>query len=314
MRSPASVTVRAAAKVNLDLAVGPLRPDGFHSLATVYQAVSLHDEVTASRAAPGAVEILVTGAGGTDVTAVPRDGRNLAAQAARLLLDHLDPAVAKRLGVRLHIDKRIPVAAGLAGGSADAAAALIACDALWDLGLSRRELEAAAARLGSDVPFALRGGTAIGTGRGERLTPALADGEWHWVLLVSESELSTPEVYRELDRLRTGRRVSEPEVSAGLMAALRSRDPFALGAALRNDLQAAAASLLPVVGRLLDHLADLGLPGAVVSGSGPTVAVLAEDGDQADELVVALADAEGVRRALHVQGPVTGGRLVAVVD
>jgi 4-diphosphocytidyl-2-C-methyl-D-erythritol kinase len=314
MRSPTSVTVRAPAKINLELAVGRPGPDGYHPLATVFHAVSLHDEVTAGHAEPGTVEVLVTAAGGVDVTSVPRNGTNLAARAARLLLDHLEPGEAQRLGVRLHIDKRIPVAGGMAGGSADAAAALIACDALWGLRLSRAEIHAAAARLGSDVPFALVGGTAIGTGRGDRLTPALANGDWHWVLLVADGELPTPSVYAELDRLREGREVPRPRVSDDLMAALRAGDPVGLGAVLRNDLQTAAVSLRPRLGRVLDHVLEMGVAGAVVSGSGPTVAVLAEDAEQADELLIALDGLDGVRTALRADGPVPGCRITDVTD
>ncbi|MGF1664087.1 MAG: 4-(cytidine 5'-diphospho)-2-C-methyl-D-erythritol kinase [Kineosporiaceae bacterium] len=314
MRSPTSVTVRAPAKINLELSVGRPAPDGYHPLATVFLAVSLHDEVTATAAPPGVVEVLVTGAGGVDVTSVPRDASNLAARAARLLMDHAEPAEAGGLGVRLHIDKRIPVAGGMAGGSADAAAALVACDALWGLRLSRAEIHAAAARLGSDVPFALVGGTAVGTGRGDRLTPALAHGQWHWVLLVADGRLATPAVYAELDRLREGRDVPRPRVSDRVMAALRAGDPAGLGAVLRNDLQVAAVSLRPALGRVLDQVLDLQVPGAVVSGSGPTVAVLAEDPDQADELVVALDGLEGVRAVLRADGPVPGCRVVDVAE
>lgn len=314
MRSPTSVTVRAAAKINLELAVGGPAPDGYHPLATVFQAVSLHDEVTATPAPAGVVEVLVTGAGGIDVTSVPRDGTNLAARAAALLLDHLEPAEADKLGVRLHIDKRIPVAGGMAGGSADAAAALVACDALWGLRLSRRELQAAAARLGSDVPFALVGGTAIGTGRGDRVTPALAGGTWHWVLLAASFPLSTPAVYGELDRLREGREVPRPRVSDAVMAALRTGDPHELGPRLRNDLQVAAVSLRPELGQVLEHVMDMGVPGAVVSGSGPTIAVLAEDAEQADELTIALDGVTGVHRVLRADAPATGCRVIDLQD
>jgi len=309
---PSTVTVRAAAKINLELVVGPPGSDGYHPVATVFQGVSLYDDVTASWAPPGEISVSVTGAG-IDTTGVPRDGRNLAARAAALLLDMVDPDDAADLGVALHIDKRIPVGGGMAGGSADAAAALLACDALWQLRLSRGELQAAAARLGADVPFALLGGTAVGLGRGDRLTPALAGGPWHWVLLVADGELSTPEVYEELDRLRSGRGTAAPAVSQSLMVALRSGDPVALGAMLRNDLQPAACSLRPSLKHVIQMARDLGVPGVMVSGSGPTVAVLAEDGDHAEELMIALYGLPGIKRLLRAEGPTPGCRVTDMV-
>lgn len=302
-----SVTVRAPAKVNLQLSVGAPRPDGYHPLATVFQAVGLFDEVTATPAPAGTLTVEVSG---TDAARVPEDGSNLAVRAARTLLDAAGPETATRLGAHLHIRKRIPVAGGMAGGSADAAAALVACDALWGLDVDRSQLGDIGARVGSDVPFSLLGGTAVGLGRGEQLTPALSRGSWHWVLLVSRVELSTPKVYGELDRLRDGRVLLEPRVSQPLMQALRSGDAPDLGAAMHNDLQPAAVSLLPELDQLLEHVDAAAPAGALVSGSGPTVAVLAEDEQHAAELAVALADAPGVSRVLRASGPVPGCRVV----
>ena len=275
-----SVTVRAPAKVNLQLSVGPPGEDGFHPLATVFQAVGVHDEVTAARAPGGSFTVEVNG---VDAAMVPGDGSNLAVRAARALLVAAGSETAPRLGVHLSIRKQIPVAGGMAGGSADAAAALLACDALWGLQLARGQLLDVAATLGSDVPFALLGGTAVGLGRGDRLTPALSRGGWHWVLLVSRSALSTPSVYGELDRLRAGRPQVEPRVSD---------------------------SLMPELDMLLEHVHSAAPAGALVSGSGPTVAVLAEDDQHAAELAVALADAPGVGRVLRASGPVPGCRVV----
>ena len=224
------MTVRVPAKVNLQLAVGPARADGYHSLVTVFHAVSLFDEVTV--AAADKTTIAVTG---EDAAAVPADRANLAWQAAS--------ALAKATGqrgaaVRIEIRKRIPVAAGLAGGSADAAATLVACNELWQAGLSSRELAELAATLGSDVPFALVGGTAVGRGRGEQLTPALAAGTYHWALAFGHEGLSTAQVYATCDRLRAARAAAgdqplpgEPELSHPLMTALRSGDPAARRAA-----------------------------------------------------------------------------------
>ncbi|MGJ7442247.1 4-(cytidine 5'-diphospho)-2-C-methyl-D-erythritol kinase [Aquipuribacter sp. MA13-6] len=307
MGTHATVTVRAPAKVNLQLTVGAPSADGFHPLATVFQAVGLYDEVTATNAPGGTFTCEVSG---VDAALVPSDSSNLAVRAARALVEAVGPETAPRLGVHLSIRKQIPVAGGMAGGSADAAAALLACDTLWGLQLDRSQLADLAAGLGSDVPFSLLGGTAVGMGRGDRLTPALGRGTWHWVLLVSTASLSTPTVYAELDRLRAGRVVVEPRVSQSLMQALRSGDPTALGSSLHNDLQHAAVSLLPELDQLLELVNAAEPAGALVSGSGPTVAVLAEDEQHAAELAVALADAPGVGRVLRASGPVPGCRVV----
>lgn len=302
-----AVTVRAPAKINLQLSVGGPGRDGYHRLATVFHAVGLYDDVTATRAPAGTFTVEVSG---VDAAHVPSDGTNLAVRAARALHGAAGPESATDLGVHLSIRKTIPVAGGMAGGSADAAAALLACDALWGLDLDRAQLAELAAGLGADVPFALLGGTALGAGRGDRLTPALGRGSWHWVLLVSTATLSTPAVYDELDRLRAGRVLVEPKVSDGLMHALRSGDATALGRSLHNDLQHAAVSLLPELDQLLEFVAATAPAGAVVSGSGPTVAVLAEDDQHAAELAMALADAPGVSRVLRASGPVPGCRVV----
>jgi 4-diphosphocytidyl-2-C-methyl-D-erythritol kinase len=198
----------------------------------------------------------------------------------------------------------------MAGGSADAAGALLACDALWGTGLDRAGLHELAAGLGSDVPFALIGGTAIGLGRGERLTPALARGTFQWVFAVAEGGLSTPAVYAECDRLREGRVLPEPRVSDALMSALRSGDAAALGQAMTNDLQPAACSLSPGLQRTLDVGAESGALGSLVSGSGPTCAFLARDQEHALDLAIALS-AGGVCRAIkRAHGPVPGARVV----
>ena len=304
----APVTVRAPAKVNLCLAVGSRHADGYHDLATVVQAVSLFEDLEAS--ASDEIEVEVTGAGAVSSAGVPVDETNLAVRAATLLAERTGVGT----GVRMRVTKRIPVAGGLAGGSADAAAALVACDALWRTGLSRDELRELARELGADVPFSLLGGTAVGTGRGDRLTPALArGGGYHWVLALSEHELSTPAVYAELDRLRVGRARPEPRVPDAMMQALRSGDPHALGAVLANDLQPAACSLLPVLEQVLDVGRQYGALGGVVAGSGPTVAFLVHDNEAALDLSVALTASVTTRAALRVTGPVPGARVVEPV-
>ena len=230
-----AVTARVPAKVNLQLAVGPVRADGYHDLVTVFHAVSLTDEVTVAPAEQDSVTVTGEGAG-----SVPADGSNLAARAAQALLEAVGPGVRDAPGLAIRISKRIPVAAGLAGGSADAAAALVACNELWRTGLSQQELAQLAAGIGSDVAFALLGGTAIGVGRGERVTPALAAGSYHWVLAFATGGLATAEVYAACDRIRAARngRVTAPVLDNALMSALRSGDPAELGPLLSNDLAA----------------------------------------------------------------------------
>lgn len=299
-----SVTARAPAKVNVGLSVGAPRKDGFHDVATAYHAISLHDELVAAEA--DELSISVTTSDGEPVDGVPQDRTNLAVAAAL--------AVAERAGVeplvRLHVTKAIPVAGGMAGGSADAAAALVACDALWRTGLSRTELLELAAGLGSDVPFSLVGGTALGTGRGEVLTPVLARGRFEWVVAIADDGLSTPEVYAECDRLREGRVLPDPRVPDGLMAALRSGDADALGAALHNDLQEAACSLRPELRETLETGAEAGALGGIVSGSGPSVVLLARSKEHAIDIAVALSATGTCRSVRRAHGPVAGARVI----
>lgn len=301
MTATDEVIARAPAKVNLALAVGPLRADGFHELATVFQAVSLLDEVVV--AADERITITVDG---PEADGVPEGPTNLAIRAAELLAQR----AGLREGVRIRLRKGIPVAGGMAGGSADAAATLVACDALWRTGLAREDLADLAADLGSDVPFCLLGGTAIGRGRGERLTPALARGEYHWVLALADHGLRTPEVFAELDRMRAARPVPDPRVAAELMQALRSGDADALAGCLVNDLEVAACALAPRLRRTLDVGRQAGALAGLVSGSGPTVAFLVAGPEQALDVAVGLTAAGVARDVRRVRGPVPGARLV----
>jgi 4-diphosphocytidyl-2-C-methyl-D-erythritol kinase len=310
------LTVRVPAKLNLQLAVGPPRADGYHDLVTVFHAVSLFDEITAEPAASDGVSVRGEGA-----DQVPEDGDNLALRAVAALRAAAPPADAG--GVHITIVKRIPVAAGLAGGSADAAAALVACNELWDAGLGQLELVEIAAGVGSDVAFALLGGTAVGRGRGERLTPALAPTTpYHWVLAFAEGHLSTPEVYGALDRLRAAaaersarKRMpgTEPVLDAALMSALRSGDARQLGPALSNDLQPAALSLFPALRKTLAAGLELGALGALVSGSGPTCMFLAASPDRALDLAASLSGAGVCRSVARATGPVPGAAVVPAV-
>ncbi|MDN5764133.1 MAG: 4-(cytidine 5'-diphospho)-2-C-methyl-D-erythritol kinase [Microlunatus sp.] len=300
---PAGVRVRVPAKINLTLKVGAPRPDGFHPLATVYQAVSLFDEVIASWDDPGQFSIVHSGEGAGEV---PVDDRNLAVRAAKLLAERHGDGLP--LGVALSIHKAIPVAGGLAGGSSNGAAALLACATLWALDLSDEQLLVLAAELGSDVPFALVGGTALGSGRGEQVAPVLGRGSYHWVLGFGRKGLSTPAVYRTYDDLQP--HAPPPEVSDELMAALRSGDAERLGPALDNDLQPAALRLQPQLRQTLETGLEYGALGAVVSGSGPTVAFLVRSEAAAVDLCVALTADGVVRTARTVTGPVSGARLL----
>jgi 4-diphosphocytidyl-2-C-methyl-D-erythritol kinase len=294
-------TVRVPAKVNLELSVGPVRDDGYHDLVNVFHAVSLFDEVTATPA--DSLSVSVDGP-----ATVPTGLDNLAARAATLLAAHLGV----RPDVALHIRKDIPVAGGMAGGSADAAAALVACDALWSAGLDQETLLELGAELGSDVPFALLGGTAVGLGRGERLTSVEVAGEFHWAFGYADGGLSTPAVYAECDRLRaaSGGPLPWPRVSDELMAALKTGDAVALGSALDNDLQSAALSLRPALHSALTAGRSLGALGSIVSGSGPTCAFLASSASHADEIAVSLARTGHFTEVRQARGPVAGASLV----
>ncbi|WP_459642634.1 4-(cytidine 5'-diphospho)-2-C-methyl-D-erythritol kinase [Kineococcus sp. NUM-3379] len=329
------MTARAPAKVNLLLQSGPRRADGYHELLTVFQALSLADDVTATPAPRWGVSVRAavrpdvsaeghhgeassgeassggSRPGGVDVSAVPLDEGNIALQAALLL--------ARETGaggpVHLSIRKGVPVAGGMAGGSADAAAALVACDALWGTGLGLDGLAELGAELGSDVPFAVHGRTAVGTGRGERLVPVLTASTWAWVLLPAGHGLSTPRVYAEFDALVEAGRLA-PDAAPGerlraVEAALRSGDPHALGAALGNDLEPAALSLAPELAGTLEAGRAAGAVGALVSGSGPTVALLATSPRSAREIAARLR-AQG-RTALTAMAPAPGAHVLEPV-
>ncbi|MFI5086527.1 MAG: 4-(cytidine 5'-diphospho)-2-C-methyl-D-erythritol kinase [Actinomycetales bacterium] len=304
-----TVRVRAPGKINVSFRVGPGRADGYHSVASVYLAVSLYEEVAATATAEPGITIGVRNAGPGDggLLDVPLDSRNLAYRAAALMADVSEHST----GVHLEITKSVPVAGGMGGGSADAAATLLACDALWDSGLSREELAHIGAELGADVPFALLGGAAVGLGVGDELSPALATGELHWVLVQAGYGLATPEVYRALDRLRLaeGREPAAPEaVEPGVLAALRRGDAAALATVLGNDLEPAAIELSPGLAAVLENGMAAGALTGLVSGSGPTVALLARSAEDAAAIAGRLC-ADGLD-ASTVVGPVPGARII----
>lgn len=300
------VHARAPGKINVFLGVGSLGVDGYHEVATAYQAVSLYEDVRATDAPDFSVEFT----GSVDTAGLVTDGSNLAIRAATLLAH----TTGYRRGVHLEIDKNVPVAGGMGGGSADAAATLLACDALWGTDLGRDDLLELAASLGADVPFAFLGGTAIGTGRGDQLSPALARGQFQWVLALADFGMSTPEVYRELDRHRDRHAQDifpaepQPHVDTNVLQALRAGDPHMLAESLHNDLQAPALHLEPRLAEVIELGEENGALAGLVSGSGPTVAFLAADLDNALELQIALS--AGQYRVVRVTGPVHGARIV----
>lgn len=301
-----SATVRSPAKINLALAVGGARADGYHPLATIYQAVDLCDDVRATAQASADIDVTVTYDGRTpgETAMVPLGTDNLAVRAASLLRERAGVSE----GVSLAIRKVIPVSGGMAGGSADAAAALLACDLVWELSTPKSWLVQLAGELGSDVPFALMGGTAMGTGRGDQVSPVLARGSYHWVLALAPSGLSTPAVYAEFDRINRGLRPPDPQVAPALMAALRAGDAAALGAALSNDLQDAAISLRPQLAHTLAVGEECGALGALVSGSGPTTAFLAGDDEHALDISLALTRSGTCADVVQAVGPVAGAK------
>ena len=294
-----SVEVQVPAKINLQLSVGPKQSDGYHEVVTVFQAVSIFDKVKLSRSENFAIEII-------GASNVPTDNSNLVAKAVELMCKkyEIDP------NLFVQIEKKIPVAGGMAGGSANAAATLLALDALFSLNLSKDDLSKIGRELGSDVPFMLHGGTAVGQGRGDEITPALSRGTYHWVIAVSTAGLSTPAVYGECDRLRAGLDIKSPKLNDELLQALLTADSERLGRALSNDLQLAACSLRPALRLILDIGVDHGALGQIVSGSGPSVAFLTADEDHALDVAVALTSSGVVGNVIRAYGPVPGAKII----
>jgi len=297
-----TITVRAAAKFNLHLGVGPVREDGFHPLATVYHAIGLYDDVTVSEA--GQWQVTLTAEDHIALAEIPTDDDNIVVRAGKALTAHhgLDRAA------RIEIHKGIPVAGGLAGGSADAAATLVALDRVWSLETSDEDLLALAGRLGSDVPFALIGATAVGGGRGEIVEPVVDNGSWWWVAVGNEQGLSTPSVYRAFDDV-AGAGVGEPEVPERLLMALEKGDPELLAQALTNDLQAPALTLRPDLAQTFADGQKAGALAVQLSGSGPTILMLCRDAAHAREVAGAM-QAKAYDRVWTAPGPVAGAHVV----
>ena len=305
-----TVRAKAPAKVNLQLTVGPVGEDGYHPLVTVFQALDVVEVVEATPRTDGRVTLTVDAAPGSAlaIAGVPTDESNLAWRAAALVAAEYGIAD----GVDLRIVKGVPVAGGMAGGSADAAAALVACAEAWDVGASRGELARLAARLGADVPFSLHGHTAMGVGRGDVLTPVMSHGQFHWVIATQDQGLSTPRVFAEFDRRVAAREQpqSELRVEGAVMTALMAGDPVALGAALVNDLEGPALSLMPRLERVLDAAEEADACAAVVSGSGPTVVALARSRQHARASAAHLRAARVADAVLTATGPAAGTVLV----
>lgn len=295
------VRVRVPAKVNPALCVGATDSQGYHALGTVFQALSLYDDITAEPAPPGVFTLAFRGEG---AAFLPTDDTNLAIRAAKLLAaaHGVDDA-----GCKLLIRKRIPVAGGMAGGSADAAGVLVACNELWQVGASPEDLHVLGAQLGSDVPFLLHGGTALGTGRGIELEPVPTRGTYHWTLALSHVGLSTPTVFKEFDRLDAGH---STEVPQALLDGLAAGDVAAVGAALVNHLEEPALRLAPALQNTLAIGREAGALGAIVSGSGPTCAFLSDSAASAALVAEALEVFSGVRAVRRAHGPVSGAEVV----
>ena len=298
-----SITASAPGKTNLFFAVGPLQEDGFHEVASVYLALNLREEVTVTPATEWSVSV----SGNVSVeqlAAVPTGADNLVVKAAKRVAEL---AGINAQPVAFAIDKHVPVAGGMGGGSADAAAALVAVNSLWCAGVENQLNETV--DLGADVPFAVSGGIAIGLGRGEKLTAIDGVAELNLVLVTSDQGLSTPAVYKRLDELRAAsgqdpKTAAPAVVPEGLVAALKSGDSKALAQLLHNDLQDAALDLRPDLRATIEAGLTAGALTGFVSGSGPTVAFLAADANQAEELAQRL-HAVG-HNALAASGPAAG--------
>jgi 4-diphosphocytidyl-2-C-methyl-D-erythritol kinase len=301
-----SISASAPGKVNLFFAVGALGDDGYHQVVSVYQALNLREVVTVQFAESW--QVLVTGSIPVEQLAqVPTSQENLVVRAAKVLLDKF--AVAEDRAVNFHIFKNVPVAGGMGGGSADAAAALLAVNELANLNLSNADLHRLGSELGADVPFSLLGGTAVGTGHGTALEQITNVKQLNWVLVTNPRGLSTPSVYRKLDEIRAAKnqdptKVSTPKVPQELISALQSGNPQVIAKLLHNDLQEAAVALMPELTETMNAGLAAGALAAMVSGSGPTVALLALDKDHADSIATSLKNLG--HSAIATDGPALG--------
>lgn len=287
-----SVVASSPAKVNVFFAVGAFLKNGFHEVASCYQALSLREVLSVSLEGRFSIDFAGPYEALSNAT-VPTDATNLVYKAG-LALKRVNTNVLPQ-SVAFVIHKSVPIAGGMAGGSADGAAALVALDSLFESDLGPKLLKLAA-NLGSDVPFSMLGGTAIGTGRGEKLSKIETDAILHWVMTPSQVGLSTPDVYRKLDILRTEAGVDvsaleKPEVPSELVAALVSGDALEVSKYMHNDLEIAALALRPELADTIEAGRKAGALKSMVSGSGPTIAHLAKDRIHAEQIASRLAAA-----------------------
>ncbi|MDY5839379.1 MAG: 4-(cytidine 5'-diphospho)-2-C-methyl-D-erythritol kinase [Corynebacterium camporealensis] len=327
MNSTQQLEAAAHAKVNVFLSIGPARDDGYHELTSVFQSLDISDRVRIREVDPAQDEADATttsrvtdlSVAGPTADGVPADSSNLVWKAIDAVVDRLSAlhGVQENLpAVELEIFKEIPTAGGMAGGSADAAAALRLADAFYaphfgSSGLGEQELHSLAIGLGSDVPFTLLGGTALGTGRGENLTPMLSRGQFHWAIILSPEGLSTPAVFKKLDELRAAGKAQGTEADTSAVSqALISGDARQLAKALHNDMQPAALSLRPQLRTVLDAGVAAGALAGMVSGSGPTCAFLCPDADTAQEVVDDVHFDLPKYRGVTCTGPAPGARLI----
>ena len=324
-----AVSVSAPGKVNLFLALGAARPDGYHPLNTVFAQIGLSETVTVSAlqaltttapqpapssarpassatstspqsaqsdsapaaqlgsapaAQPGSprIELALT----RPDSNVPLDQTNLAYRAAQAVAQQAAQRGLDTPDVHILLDKAVPVAGGMAGGSADAAATLKACNEFWQVGLILEELAQLGAQLGADVPFGLYGGVALGTGRGDLIEPLkAAPGPYYWTFALQDEGLSTAAVFKHFDATVQAPPAADmpPEQ---LLAALEAGDVAEVSRHIRNDLQATAIDLRPELGQLIDLAKKAGALAAMVSGSGPTVAALSSSRAAAERVAL----------------------------
>lgn len=297
------ISVRVPAKINLQLSVGPLEESGYHELATIFQAVSLFDEVTVSKLKTGKDHLSISG---DEIGDVPTNQDNLAFKAIREIAKFVEHPIK----ARIHIDKSIPIAGGMAGGSADAAATIVAVNQLWELKLSQNQLVEIASAVGSDVAFLLFGHTQMGLGRGEKLTPVLTRGDFNWVIATNKSGLATSEVYKMCDQLRIDQNIPAPRINNDLVQALATGNVKAVAKNLSNDLQHAALKLKPELSNLLKMGEEFGALAGMVSGSGPTCLFLADSTKSAENLVVDLSGSGLCKNVFLVKAPVAGAKII----
>ena len=291
--TPSSLRARAAAKVNLGLYVGPVQKNGrYHEVVSVLQSSDIWDELEVE-VVPEGLGLEVEGGG------LPPDETNLVLVAARELARRSRDLP----GARFRLRKGIPVSAGLGGGSADGAAALIALDRLWGLHLPTVNLHAMAAEVGSDVPFCVAGGAGVATGRGDKVREVPSKGSSWWVVGIDHERLSTEDVYDRFDELGLAAPL-EDRWPDDLLAALAAGDPERLAGALYNDLEPAAFDLLPGLAKSKQRLLEAGALGAIMSGSGPTMLGLCRDEDHATQLARSVRS--GFARVEVARGPVPG--------